>query len=142
MMKKGMHTCKITLSLCLVVLMVVLHAFFADIQAEKDNIIASSRNNPLQSEKQVKKLENLKLVEAEITASLRGGTERSRTAGSRKFGRLLSFIVSGIVGIRPSVSAVFIPSIISKSDSTPRYSIIGYLHRSDGKKSNLASFFI
>ncbi len=89
------------------------------------------------SDTTLRKLEGTEIFDTNFTAKIRTSEQLERMKISRKNGCSVSYLACLAMHRQMQSLSVGIPEMLVQSDLTPRYSIILYLHRSDGKKSNL-----
>lgn len=83
-----------------------------------------------------KRVDGSKILESRLTATVKAAEEVTR---SRQTGRNSRVVLDTALSFQlkqaGSMSA-YIPFILVRSELTPRYSVIAYLHLSDGEKSS------
>lgn len=89
------------------------------------------------SDTTLRKLEGTEIFDTNFTAKIRTSEQLERMKISRKNGCSVSYLACLAMQRQMQSLSVGIPEILVQSDLTPRYSVILYLHRSDGKKSHL-----
>lgn len=83
------------------------------------------------------KLEETEVLEQNLILKLRISKKLERTAANRKSGSPVAFFSCLSLESLLQNLSVRTTALIVKNDLTPRYSVVLYLHRSDGKKSHL-----
>lgn len=78
-----------------------------------------------------------KILEINSGSCIKVTEETTRIRDNKKSNYYTWYIACIFVALTIHFSSVYIHFLV-KSDLTPRYSIISYLHRSDGKKSSLS----
>lgn len=89
------------------------------------------------SDTTLRKLEGTEIFDTNFTAKMRTSEQLERMKISRRNGCSVSYLACLAMHRQMRSLSVGIPEMLVQSDLTPRYSVILYLHRSDGKKSNL-----
>mgnify|MGYP006886761338 FL=1 len=89
------------------------------------------------SDTTLRKIEGTENFENNLTSKMRSSERIERLRASRKNGCTVSYLACLAMQRQMQSLSVGIPEMLVQSDLTPRYSVILYLHRSDGKKSNL-----
>lgn len=90
----------------------------------------------------LKSPDRTRILENSSSSAFRTTEEMDKEAAwsireNRRICRILLFALCLFLTMLVHFLAVYIPFLIKKAGLTPRYSVILYLHRSDGKKSAL-----
>lgn len=89
------------------------------------------------SDTTLRKIEGTEIFETNLTSRMRSSERIERMKASRKDGCAVSYLACLAMQRQMQSLSVGIPEMLVQSDLTPRYLVILYLHRSDGKKSHL-----
>lgn len=84
-----------------------------------------------------RQLDGARILEGNITTGVKNSEQFTRVRQSSKGNSTVPDLACIYSSIQADSLSVNIPFLLVESELTPRYSVIVYLHRSDGKKSAL-----
>lgn len=87
-----------------------------------------------------KKVDGAKILESRVTATVKAAEETTRSRQSGRNSRIVLDFCAVFENPQTDALSASAPALLEWCDMTPRYSVIAYLHLSDGKKS--ASTFV
>lgn len=117
--------------------MVVLCTFSRSMSDERDvyyGVTAIHRTNTVMRGGLMKKVDGAKLLESSVTSTVKAVEEVSRSRQNGRSSRLVFDLGLAFQSVQMGLSSAFAPALLGQCEMTPRYSVITYLHLSDGKK--------
>lgn len=83
-----------------------------------------------------KKVNGSKILESRLTATVKAAEEVTRSRQTGRNSRVVFDTACSFQLKQAGSMSAYIPFIFVRSELTPRYSVIAYLHLSDGEKSS------
>lgn len=83
-----------------------------------------------------KKVDGSKILESRLTATVKAAEEVTRSRQTGRNSRVVFDTAFSFQLKQAGSMSAYIPFILVRSELTPRYSVIAYLHLSDGEKSS------